>query len=154
MLFKNSNRSWVFFILKVFYLLVYSYLSHQFLYVDETARLPCWLPRSQQVLHQTWIWGIHCIQATTGADPGFLVGGGAYKFARFSQKLPDIKKKLCVCVGGGGDPLGFTTGQRMRIKESTLALKSRADINRSSKLRYQWPHKNHRCPPFFFLNLV
>ena len=29
--------------------------------VDQnTARLPCWLARGQQVSHQSWIWGIHC----------------------------------------------------------------------------------------------
>ena len=29
----------------------------------EMGWLPCWLPRGQQVLHQRWIWGIHCTQA-------------------------------------------------------------------------------------------
>ena len=27
--------------------------------------MPCWLPRRQQVSHQRWIWGIHCLQATS-----------------------------------------------------------------------------------------
>ena len=49
-------------------------------------------------------------------DPGFPVGGAptlqgapTYKFARFSQKLHEIKKILV----GGGRPFGSTTGQKV-----------------------------------------
>ena len=37
------------------------------------------------------------------------------------------------------------------MKESTLALKHRADITRSPKQGYQWPHKMDLSPPTFFL---
>ena len=33
-------------------------------------------------------------------------------------------------------------------KESTLALKSRADVTKIPKQGYQWSHKNDLCPPF------
>ena len=32
--------------------------------------LPCWPPRGQQVLHQRWIAGIHCMQVTKHASEG------------------------------------------------------------------------------------
>ena len=32
-------------------------------------------------------------------------------------------------------------------KESTLALKPRADVTRNPKQGYQWPHKKDSCPP-------
>ena len=35
-------------------------------------------------------------------------------------------------------------------KGSTLALKPRADISRSPKQGYQWPHENDLCPPKTF----
>ena len=35
-------------------------------------------------------------------------------------------------------------------KESTLALKPRADITRSPKQGYQWPHEKNLCPQIFF----
>ena len=31
-----------------------------------------------------------------------------------------------------------------------LVLKPRADVIRSLKQGYQWPHKNDMCPPIFF----
>ena len=34
----------------------------------------------------------------------------------------------------------------MQARESTLALKPRADITRSPKQGYQWPHKKDMCP--------
>ena len=71
--------------------------------MDETTRLPCWLPRGQQVSHEKWIWGICCTQATKQA------------------------------------------------RESTVALKPRADITRSPKQGYQWPHKKDLCPAIFFI---
>ena len=33
---------------------------------------------------------------------------------------------------------------------STLALKPMADVARSSKQGYQWPHEMDLCPPNFF----
>ena len=36
---------------------------------------------------------------------------------------------------------------RKHASESTLALKPRADVTRSSKQGYQWPHKKDMCPP-------
>ena len=32
------------------------------------ARPPCCWPRGQQVSHQRWLWGIHCIQSTNHAS--------------------------------------------------------------------------------------
>ena len=32
------------------------------------------------------------------------------------------------------------------MRESTLALKPRADVTRSPKQGYQWPHKKDLCP--------
>ena len=32
------------------------------------------------------------------------------------------------------------------MRESTLALKPRADVTRSPKQGYQWPHKKDMCP--------
>ena len=32
--------------------------------------LPCWSSRGQQVLHERWIWGIHCTQARKHASEG------------------------------------------------------------------------------------
>ena len=32
-------------------------------WIKKKAWLPCWPPRGQQMLHQRWIWGIHCTQA-------------------------------------------------------------------------------------------
>ena len=37
--------------------------------------------------------------------------------------------------------------RRHASKTSTLALKPRADITRSPKEGYQWPHKKDLCPP-------
>ena len=42
--------------------------------------------------------------------------------------------------------------QSMQMGESTLPLKPRADVNRSPKQGYQWPHKKDLCPPKFFAN--
>ena len=41
-------------------------------------------------------------------------------------------------------------------KESTLALIPRADVIRSSKQGYQWPHKKNIFPPicFFFVKTL
>ena len=66
---------------------------------------PCWMLRGQQVLHQRWISGTHCMQATK------------------------------------------------HIWETTVALKPRADVMRSQKQGYQWPHKKDWYPPNF-LNKV
>ena len=40
-------------------------------YVDNTALLPCWPQIGQQVLHQRWVWGIHCAQATKYISEGY-----------------------------------------------------------------------------------
>ena len=40
-----------------------------------------------------------------------------------------------------------STQARKYASESTLALKPRADITRSPKQGYQWPHKKDMCPP-------
>ena len=46
------------------------------------------------------------------------------------------------------------TGKKA-CKGSILVLKPRADITRSPKEGYQWPHKKDLCPPiFFFLKLT
>ena len=42
--------------------------------------------------------------------------------------------------------LSITQGESMQ-KGSTLALKPRADITRSPKQGYQWPHEKDLCPP-------
>ena len=39
---------------------------------------------------------------------------------------------------------------RKHASESTLALKPRADVTRSPKQGYQWPHKKDMCPPKIF----
>ena len=36
------------------------------------------------------------------------------------------------------------------MRGSTLALKPSADVTRSSKQGYQWPHKKDLCPPNLF----
>ena len=46
---------------------------------------------------------------------------------------------------------GCTQVTKHASKGSTLALKPKADIIRSSKQGYQWPHKKDMCPPKFFL---
>ena len=38
----------------------------------------------------------------------------------------------------------------MQMRESTLALNATADITRSAKQRYQWPHKKDSCPTKIF----
>ena len=39
-----------------------------------------WQPRGHQVLHQRWIWGIHCLQATKyTTQPGFDTEGRRYQ---------------------------------------------------------------------------
>ena len=43
--------------------------------------------------------------------------------------------------------LRITTCDKHVSKGSTLALKLRADITRSRKQGYQWPHKKDSCPP-------
>ena len=51
--------------------------SHECLFTIKwmrIAQLPCWLPRSQQVSHQKWIWGLHCMQATKHACKGIHPG--------------------------------------------------------------------------------
>ena len=58
--------------------------------------------------------------------------------------------------------LRITQARKLTSKGSTLALKPRADVTRSLKQGYQWPHekdlcppklkkKIHLCPPKFFL---
>ena len=47
--------------------------SHQCLYTSiwiKMVWLSCWLPRGQQVLHQRWIWDIHCTQVMKHASEG------------------------------------------------------------------------------------
>ena len=39
------------------------------------------------------------------------------------------------------------TGEKVRRKGSTLALKPRAEVSRSPKQGYQFPHKKDMCPP-------
>ena len=55
-----------------------SYELFVYKYVDETARLPCWPPRGQQVSHQSWILG-HCMQmmkpTSEGIHPSFKTQG-------------------------------------------------------------------------------
>ena len=49
----------------------------------KTARLPCWLPRGQQVLYQRWIAVFNCMWATKhtieGIHPGFKTHGGRHQ---------------------------------------------------------------------------
>ena len=42
----------------------------------------------------------------------------------------------------------------MQVRESTLVLKPRADVTRSSKQGYQWPHKKDLCPTKFFKKIA
>ena len=45
--------------------------------------------------------------------------------------------------------------RRHAKKGSSLALKPRADVTRSPKQGYQWPHKKELCPQkFFFLGKI
>ena len=37
---------------------------------SKSAQVQCLLPKGQQVLHQRWIWGIYCTQATKHASKG------------------------------------------------------------------------------------
>ena len=39
-------------------------------------------------------------------------------------------------------------------ERSTLALKPRADVTRSPRQGYQWPHKKDLCPPKIFKKIV
>ena len=50
-------------------------------------RLPCWPSRGQQVSHQRWIWGIHCMQVTKHArrDPPWLWNP--------EQMSPEVQKR-------------------------------------------------------------
>ena len=47
------------------------------------------------------------------------------------------------CAQGGG-------GGSSQARESTLALKPRADVTRNPKQGYQWPHKKDLCPSNIF----
>ena len=40
-----------------------------------------------------------------------------------------------------------STQARKHASESTLALEPRADVTRSPKQGYHWPHKKYMCPP-------
>ena len=40
------------------------------------------------------------------------------------------------------------------MRESTLALKPRADVTRSPKQGYQWSHKKDLCSPIFFWKIL
>ena len=42
----------------------------------------------------------------------------------------------------------------MQMKESTLALKPKADVIRSPKQGYQWPHKTEWCPTNFLKKIA
>ena len=44
-----------------------------------------------------------------------------------------------------------STQARKHASKSTLALKPRADVTRSPKQGYQWPHKKDMCPPKIYL---
>ena len=44
----------------------------------------------------------------------------------------------------------LSTGEGIQARESTLALKPRADVTRSPKQGYQWPHKKDLCPTKMF----
>ena len=54
----------------------------------EKARLPCWPPRGQ-VLHQRWIWGIHCSQAWKHTSEGSTL---ALK-PRAGETSPEVQNK-------------------------------------------------------------
>ena len=41
-----------------------------------------------------------------------------------------------------------------QARESTLALKPKADVTRSPKQGYQWPHEKDLCPPKIFLKKI
>ena len=62
------------------------------------ARLPCWLSRGQQVLHQRWIWGIHCTQAmkhtSEGIHPGFETQGRRHQKSKRGVSVA-LQKDRC-----------------------------------------------------------
>ena len=54
----------------------------------EKAQLPCWPPYSQQVLHQRWISGIHCImQVTKHASEGSTLA------LKPGETLPEVQNR-------------------------------------------------------------
>ena len=59
------------------------------------ARLPCWLSRCQQVLHQRWIWGIHCLQTTKHASKGSILASKPRADVTTSPKQWLYKKDWC-----------------------------------------------------------
>ena len=54
----------------------------------------------------------------------------------------------CHTIGESED----RTGEKVQDR-STLALKPRADVTRSPKQGYQWPHEKDLCPPKFLKNV-
>ena len=51
--------------------------------------------------------------------------------------------------------LRITQVRKYASEGSTVALKPRADVTRSPKQGYQWPHKTDLCPPkVFFSNVL
>ena len=70
----------------------------------EKAWLPCWPLYSQQVLHQRWISGIHCTQATKHASEGLTVAlkprGDIIRSPKQGYQWPrqNLKKKKKVLI--------------------------------------------------------
>ena len=59
------------------------------------AQLPCWPLYSQQVSHQRWIWGIHCVQArkhtSEGIHPGFETQGRCHQKSKIGVSVAPWK---------------------------------------------------------------
>ena len=73
-------------------------------------------------------------------------------FTGFMDAFTNLKrnKKVVLKRSAGVAPevnLRNIAQARKHASESTLALKPRADITRSPKQGYQWPHKKDMCPP-------
>ena len=46
------------------------------------------------------------------------------------------------------NPRNSEKARKRAVEKSTLALKPSADVIRSPKQGYQWPHEKDSCPPF------
>ena len=62
---------------------------------SKTVQPPCWLPRGQQVSHQRWIWGIHCMLATKHISkrihPGFETQGRCHQKSKTGLSMAQQK---------------------------------------------------------------
>ena len=59
----------------------------------------CWPSRGQQVSHQRWIWGIHCVQlikSTQARDPPWLWNPGQTSPEVQTRVISGPTKRICV----------------------------------------------------------